>query len=95
MIDTQPLNSPPKGPINIASKEVNQNKYAYYEWLRDNDPVHKGNILFLKCTFLSQYDDCVSLLKDKRFVRDRRHATGKGGVKAIFRINKAKAIGTK
>jgi len=66
-----------KRPINLSSKEFANNKYAYYKWLRENEPVHKGKMMSLIGGYLiAGYDDCVGLLKDDRFVRSRSTATG-------------------
>jgi cytochrome P450 len=65
-----------KQPINLSSKEVVANKYAYYRWLREEAPVYKGKISIINAYFLSRYDDCVQMLKDPRFVRNRTTATG-------------------
>ena len=69
-----------KKPLNLSSKEFTDNKYAYYKWLRENDPVHKGKMMgIMGAYFLTRYDDCVAMLKDSRFVRNRTTATGGGG----------------
>ena len=66
-------------PLNLSSQAYTHNKYAYYAYLREHDPVHKGKILSLmNAYFLTRYDDCVAMLKDKRFVRNRTTATGGG-----------------
>lgn len=64
-------------PINLVSQEFNQNKYGHYEWLREHDPVHRGKITVMNVYFLSRYEDCVTVTKDRRFVRERARATGK------------------
>ena len=65
-----------KPPINIGSKEFLANKAAYFRWLREEAPVCKGRISIIKVILLSRYDDCVAMLKDPRFVRNRSTATG-------------------
>lgn len=65
-----------KHPINVASKEVIENKFAYYKWLLEEAPVYKGKFSLMNIYFVSRYDDCVALLKDRRIVRNRRTATG-------------------
>ena len=68
-----------KKPLNINSQAFADNKYAYFKWLRENDPVHKGKMIsVMKAYFLSHHDDCVAMLKDRRFVRNRATATGGG-----------------
>lgn len=67
------------GPVNLLNKDFINNKWAYYRWLRENSPVHRGRLSVVPLTLLSRYDDCVSILKDPRIVRNRSTATGKGG----------------
>ena len=67
-----------KHPIKVTSKEFTVNKYVYYKWLREEAPVYKGKISILNAYLLSRYEDCVSMLKDPRFVRNRTTATGGG-----------------
>ena len=72
--------SPPKikHPINLTNKQFINNKVAYYKWLRENAPVYKGKVAVISLYFVSRYEDCVSMLKDPRFVRNRTTATGGG-----------------
>lgn len=64
-------------PLKLTDKEFTYNKWGYFKWLRENDPVHKGRVVGpMKATFLAKYDDCVAMLKDPRFVRNRTTATG-------------------
>lgn len=73
-------NADMKKPLNLNSKEFTYNKYAYYKWLRENDPVHRGKLLPMMNAYMpSRYEDCVAMLKDPRFVRNRSTATGGGG----------------
>ena len=65
-----------KFPFRITSKHFAKHKLAYYQWLREKEPVHFSRYFFLKVCLLSRYDDCVALLKDPRFVRNRHTATG-------------------
>lgn len=76
-------------PLNLADKQFAANKYAYFKWLRENDPVHKGKVISVMPGYLiTRYDDCVAMLKDPRFVRDRSTARG-GGSKLPFPVPKA------
>lgn len=68
-----------KKPLNILSKKFAQNKYGYYEWLREHDPLHEGKLAVLKLRLISRYEDCLFVLKDKRFKRDLSNVRGKGG----------------
>ena len=82
------MNTPTlKFPIKITSKHFAEHKYAYYQWLRDNEPVHFSRYFFVKVCLLSRYEDCQALLKDLRFVRNRTTATG--GSKVPFPMPKA------
>lgn len=67
-----------KEPINLNSKEFNENKYEYYKLLREKYPVCKGKVSVMDVYLISRYDDCVNFLKDPRFVRNRTTATGGG-----------------
>lgn len=67
------------GPVNLMSKAFINNKWAYYQWLREESPVHRGKLSVIPITLLSRYEDCVNILKDPRIVRNRSTATGKGG----------------
>lgn len=79
MLTTRKLTSGDiKHPINMNSKAFTANKYAYYRWLREEAPVYKGKYSFMNVYFISRYEDCVSMLKDSRFVRNRSTATGGG-----------------
>ena len=68
-----------KHPLNLSDQDFVNDKYAYYRWLREEAPVYKGKVSVLNAYFLSRYEDCVNMLKDPRFVRNRSNATGKGG----------------
>lgn len=79
-----------KKPINLASNAFHTNKYAYYTWLRENAPVYKGKISVINAYLLSRYDDCVAMLKDSRFVRNRTTLTG--GSRLPFPVPKSVAL---
>lgn len=68
----------PKLPLDLASQAFAENKYEYYAWLRENAPVADGKVSIIKLKLLSRYDDCVALMKDPRFIRNRTVATGGG-----------------
>ncbi|MGV3526267.1 MAG: cytochrome P450 family protein [Candidatus Sericytochromatia bacterium] len=67
-----------KHPINLLSRDFQAHKISTYAWLREHAPVYKGKFSLLNVYFVSRYGDCVSLLKDSRFVRNRSHAIGGG-----------------
>jgi cytochrome P450 len=79
-----------KQPINIGGKEFPANKFAYYKWLREEAPVCKAKISVLDVYLLSRYDDCVDLLRDPRFARNRTTATG--GRRLPFPVPKSVAL---
>ncbi|HEX6292827.1 MAG TPA: cytochrome P450 [Herpetosiphonaceae bacterium] len=67
-----------KQPININSADFLRNEYAYYRWMRSDAPVSKARMgRLINMYVLARYDDALSMLKDKRFVRNRSTATGK------------------
>lgn len=63
-------------PPDLNSKEFASNKYEYYKWLREEAPVFKGKLSVIEVYAVSRYDDCLRILKDPRFVRNRTTATG-------------------
>ena len=67
-----------KRPPNLSSQAFANHKYEYYRWLREEAPVFKGKLSVLNVYFVSRYEDCVSILNDPRFVRNRTTATGGG-----------------
>lgn len=67
-----------KKPVNLLKDDFIKNKYAYYRWLRDHAPVHKGKLGVINLYFVSRYEDCVNILKHPRIVRNRTTVTGGG-----------------
>ena len=77
-----------KHPINLMDKRFAANRDDYYRWLRKEAPVYKGKMTaVMNAYFVSRYDDCVTVLKDPRFVRNRTTATG-GGSRMPFPLPK-------
>jgi len=76
---TTSLRLDPRKPINFGSREFAEQKYAAYRWMLEQAPICRGRVTVVKFHVLSRYDDCVELLRDKRFVRNRSTARGKGG----------------
>ena len=58
-------------PVDVASAHFADNRARYFQWLRDEAPVHRGRVSVMRMWFLSRYDDCWALLRDPRFVRNR------------------------
>jgi cytochrome P450 len=77
-------------PIDVGSPDFSRNKYAYYPWILEEAPICAGKISVVKLHMLSRYDDCVDLLKDPRFVRNRTTATG--GSRMPFAIPLPKSV---
>ena len=71
-------------PVDVASPHFVANRARYYQWLRDEAPVHQGRISVMRMWYLSRFDDCWDLLRDPRFVRNRGRARGKGDSAAPF-----------
>ncbi len=66
-----------KRSFSLNNKDFAKHKYAYFKWLREHEPVKRGNIMFgLKAYFITTYEDCELVLKDQRFFRNRTTATG-------------------
>ena len=57
--------------LNLGSKDFSQHKYEYYAYLREHLPVAKGRVAMLKLHLVSRYADCMDLVKDPRFARNR------------------------
>ena len=72
----QTIDTALKLPVNLMGKEFINDKQKYYRWLHANERVHKGKMSLLPVYMVHRYDDCVSLLKDPRVVRNRTTATG-------------------
>ena len=76
------------GPLNLGSQEFTDRKFEYYEWMREQAPVCAAKVSIMNVTAVSRYDDCISLLKDPRFIRNRSVATG-GGSRMPFPMPKS------
>ena len=65
-------------PFNLNSDEFNRNKFAWYEQIREDLPVHQAKVSIIKVFTIARYDDCTSILKDPRVLRNRSTITGGG-----------------
>jgi len=65
-------------PINLNSAEFNNDKFAWYERIREDLPVHQAKVSIIKVFTIARYDDCTSILKDPRVLRNRSTITGGG-----------------
>ena len=63
-------------PFNLNSDEFNRNKFAFYEQIREDLPVHQAKVSIIKVFTIARYDDCTSILKDPRVLRNRSTITG-------------------
>ena len=80
----------PRKPLNLADAHFINNKYDYYAHLREHLPVSKGRISVVKLNMLSRYEDCMALVKDPRFGRNRANITG--GSRMPFPVPKSVAL---
>ena len=65
-------------PFNLNSDEFNRNKFAWYEQIREDLPVHQAKVSIIKVFTIARYDDCTAILKDPRVLRNRSTITGGG-----------------
>ncbi len=63
-------------PLVMHSRHFAQHKFLYYRYLRDHLPVHRARIAFVNLYVTSRYEDCLALVKDDRFVRNRSRVSG-------------------
>ena len=60
--------------VDISSPAFKANPYPFYAQLRDQAPVHRIILGDKRPAWLvTRYDDVVAVLKDDRFVKDKRH----------------------
>jgi cytochrome P450 len=62
--------------LNLGSRAFAEHKYALYEGIREQRPVARARISVLPVWTVARHEDCVFVLRDPRFVRDRSTATG-------------------
>jgi cytochrome P450 len=61
---------------NLNSRAFTDRPFEHYAWLREHAPAYDGRVSVLRAVLLSRYDDCVAMLKDPRFVRNRGTVMG-------------------
>ena len=66
-------------PVDLGSAGFAENKYAWYEEIREKSPVQLVKISVVRMYAVSRYEDCEAVLKDPRVLRNRATATGGGG----------------
>lgn len=67
---------PANKPLSLTSQAFADNKFEIYRHLRAHQPVHHARIMGMKLVVAARYDDCLTVLKDPRFIRNRAAATG-------------------
>ena len=63
-------------PLALTSKFFHQNKFEIYAYLREHLPVHRASIMGMKIFVTARYEDCLMVVKDPRFLRNRSTVTG-------------------
>lgn len=63
-------------PLNMTAPDFIDNKWEWFERIREERPVHRAKVSVLTVYTLARYEDCTSILKDPRVVRNRATATG-------------------
>jgi cytochrome P450 len=64
----------PINDVDISSPAFKANPYPFYAQLRDQSPVHRITLGDKRPAWLvTRYDDVVTVLKDDRFVKDKRN----------------------
>ena len=63
-------------PVNLSSAAFVNNKFEWYERIREERPVHQAKVSVMTVYIVSRYDDCVDILKDPRVLRNRTTVTG-------------------
>lgn len=84
------IHIPANKPLRLNSAEFAADRFAYYAYLREHLPVHRARIMGVNLFVTSRYEDCLTVLKSDRFVRDRSTATG--GSKMPFPIPVPKSL---
>lgn len=65
-------------PLNLTSRGFVDNKFEWYERIREQRPVHRARIGPLSIYTVARYQDCADLLKHPLVFRNRTTATGGG-----------------
>ncbi len=62
--------------LKLASRDFAARKFDYYRAMLEEPRVYRGHISVVKLKLLASYDECLALLKDPRFIRNRSTVTG-------------------
>lgn len=74
-------------PVNLSSRAFVDNKYQWYERIREERPVLPVKVSVMNAFAVSRFEDCTNILKDPRIVRNR--ATAIGGNRFPFPMPKS------
>ena len=62
----------PIRPVNILSRDFKADPFPFYAQLRAEAPLYRTKLRKRNAWLVTRYDDVAALLKDERFVKDRR-----------------------
>lgn len=71
-----PASDVPTLPVSLMSQEFQDKKGHFFEWMLEQAPICRSNLVVMKPYLVARYEDCLTVLKDPRFVRNRSTATG-------------------
>lgn len=80
----------PNMAIDLSSKALAKDRFAYYAHMREHQPVHRAKVMGVKLFVTTRYEDCMTVLKSDKFVRNRSTATG--GSRMPFPIPMPKSL---
>lgn len=60
--------------MNIVTRDFKANPFPFYARLRAEEPVSRARLGQQEVWLVTRYDDVVALLRDPRFVKDKRNA---------------------
>jgi cytochrome P450 len=63
-------------PVRLGDPDFIQRKFEYYAYLREHLPVHRAKLVGLDLFVCARYEDCLLVVKDDRFGRNRNRITG-------------------
>ena len=66
----------PDKPLKLTSQQFADNRWEYYRYLREHMPVHESKLVGTKLFLTARYEDCLLVMKDDRFIRNRSTITG-------------------
>ncbi len=63
---------------NITTREFKADPFPFYAQLRAKQPVYRAKYGKIDAWLVTRYDDVLAVLRDERFVKDRRNVGGSG-----------------